>query len=151
VLTSALKHLNKINCKVVCTTHFLEIFSLGLFKDDMDGIKVLRMAVHIPSSVDDDGDPIPLFKLEDGVAESSAGLACAKMAGVNRNVVERAQEILTALKTGHPVEPISSKINLNSISQSNVQRALSFFLSVDSWNKISEDEIARFKENIFNM
>jgi len=109
------------------------------------------MAVHIPSSVDDDGDPIPLFKLEDGVAESSAGLACAKMAGVNRNVVERAQEILTALKTGHPVEPISSKINLNSISQSNVQRALSFFLSVDSWNKISEDEIARFKENIFNM
>ena len=130
---------------------FLEIFSLGLLKDGMDGVKVLRMAVHIPSIEDDDDDPVPLFKLEDGVAESSAGLACAKMAGVDSKIIRRANEILGALKTGNPVEPVSSETNLNSIFQKNVRRVLRCFLAMDSWNKASDDELDNLNETLLYM
>jgi len=53
-----------IKCNVICTTHFLEIFSLKLLSDGVDNVKVLHMAVHIPDSDDDDDDDaVPLFKL----------------------------------------------------------------------------------------
>ena len=49
---------------MICTTHFLEIFSLKLLSDGVDNVKVLHMAVHIPDSDDDDDDDaVPLFKL----------------------------------------------------------------------------------------
>ena len=151
VLTSALKHLIKIKCKVVCTTHFLEIFSLGLLNDNMDGVKFLRMTVHIPVSDDDNDEAIPLFKLENGIAESSAGLVCAKMAGVDGKIIRRAKEILTAVKTGCPVQPISSQNNLNSSCQKNMKLALRHFLSVDNWEDANLEDLVAFQKKVVLM
>lgn len=146
VLTAALKKLLKIKCKVVCTTHFLEIFSLGLLKDGEDGIKVLQMAVHVPDS--DDDNAIPLFKLEKGLAKSSAGLVCAKMAGVHDDVVNRANEILGALKNGNQVKPIPSNLNSNSVFQPAAKAALRQFLSIDSWKDEPMSSISKLQEKI---
>ena len=111
VLTAVLKKLLTVGCKVISTTHFLEIFFLGLLR----GIKVLQMTVYVPDS--EDGNAVPLFKLEDGVANSSVGLVCAKMAGVSKGVIGRSKEILGALKDGQPVLPIPPSLNSNSVFQ----------------------------------
>jgi len=39
-------------------------------------------------------DFVPLFKLKDGISNSSFGLACAKNAGVPLDILERAQQIM---------------------------------------------------------
>ena len=153
VLTSALRKLSTIKCKVVCTTHFLEIFSLGLLKDGVDGIKTLRMAVHVPSS--DEDNPVPLFRLEEGVANSSAGLVCARMGGVKRSVVNRASEILGALKDGTPVQPMADITNDDdrdeSILEPAAKSALRAFLGTDSWSTASNEEVAALQELIVKM
>jgi len=149
VLTSALRQLASIQCKVVCTTHFLEVFSLGLLRDGQDGIKTLRMAVHIPSS--DRDNPVPLFKLEEGVASSSAGLVCARMAGVKRSVVGRANQILGALRDGQAVQPIESMTNTNSVLQSEAKAALRMFLGQAKWNNATNEEVAALQEVIIRM
>ena len=146
VLTAALKKLSGIQCKVICTTHFLEIFSLGLLSDGYDGIKVLQMAVHIPDS--DDDDAVPLFNLEEGVAKSSAGLMCAKMAGVHSDVIGRAREILGALKEGHTVKPIPAKLNSNSAFQPSAKAAIRHFLGVASWTEESDEEVNKLQDKI---
>lgn len=138
-----------MKCKVVCTTHFLEILSLGLLCDGIDGIKALRMAVHVPSSVDDNA--VPLFKLEEGVANSSAGLVCARMAGVNSNIVERAREIITALKEGQQVKPVPESLNSNSIFKPSAKAALRLFLGVDSWADASDEDLRMLQQKVKNM
>lgn len=146
VLTAALKKLSVIKCKVICTTHFLEIFSLNLLIDGRDGVKVLQMAVHIPDS--DDDDAVPLFNLQQGLAKSSAGLVCAKMAGVHIDVVGRAREILGALKEGHTVKPIPAKLNSNSAFQPSAKAVLRHFLGVDSWIDESDEDIKELQNKI---
>lgn len=146
VLTAALKKLSALKCKVICTTHFLEIFSLGLLIDGRDGVKVLQMAVHIPDS--DHDDAVPLFNLQQGVAKSSAGLVCAKMAGVHVDVIGRAREILGALKEGHTVKPIPAKLNSNSAFQPSAKAVLRHFLGIDSWVDESDEEIKELQDKI---
>jgi len=131
---------------VICTTHFLEIFSLRLLVDGVDGVKVLHMAVHIPDS--DEDDAVPLFKLEQGVAKSSAGVVCAKMAGVHEDVTSRAREILGALKSGHQVKPIAANLNSNSVFQPSAKVALRHFLGTDSWKDQSENELNALQQMI---
>lgn len=146
VLTAALKKLITIGCSVVCTTHFLEIFSLKLLSDGQDSVKVLHMAVHIPDS--DDESAVPLFKLEQGTAKSSAGVVCAKMAGVHEDVISRAHEILGALKNGHQVKPIPAKLNSNSVFQAPAKRALRHFLAKYSWKDESDAELEALQRDI---
>ena len=146
VLTAALKKLMTIKCSVICTTHFLEIFSLKLLSDGKDCVKVLHMAVHIPDS--DDNQAIPLFKLEDGTAKSSAGVICAKMAGVHEDVIKRAREILGALKNGHQVKPIPAKLNSNSVFQAPAKRALRHFLANNAWKDESDSELEALQREI---
>jgi len=147
VLTAALKKLMTIGCSVICTTHFLEIFSLKLLSDGQDSVKVLHMAVHISDS-DDDESAVPLFKLEDGTAKSSAGVICAKMAGVHENVISRAREILGALKNGHQVKPIPANLNSNSVFQAPAKRALRHFLAKNSWTDESDAELEALQRDI---
>jgi DNA mismatch repair protein MSH5 len=148
-MTSALQKLARSNCKVVCTTHFLEMFSLGLLKPGQEGIKAVRMSIHVPES--DEDDAIPLFKLEDGVASSSAGLICARMAGLNKKVVDRASEIISALKDGRQVRPLPESINANSPFQPNVKSAIRLFLAVDSWANASDEDLDLLQELICRM
>lgn len=149
VMTSAMQHLAQTRCKVVCTTHFLEMFSLGLLEDSRGGIKAVQMSCHIPES--DEDDAVPLFKLEDGVASSSAGLVCARMAGLNRKVVDRASEIIAALKEGRQVRPLPESVNANSPFQPNVRSAIRLFLAVDSWATATDEDLALLQELVNRM
>ena len=149
VMTAAMRRLAQSRCNIVCTTHFLECFSLGFLEDGKDGIKAVRMRIHVPET--DEDDAIPLFKLEDGVASSSAGLVCARMAGLKRNVVDRASEMITALKQGTQVKPLAESVNANSPFQPNVRSAIRLFLAVDSWTNASDEDINLLQELVGRM
>jgi DNA mismatch repair protein MSH5 len=146
VLTAALKFILSIGCRAICTTHFLEVFSLGLLVDGCDGVKALQMAVHIPDSKDDDA--VPLFRLEEGVANSSAGLVCAKMAGVHLDVISRAQEIIAALNGRNPVKPIAANLNSHATFRQEEKDALRCFLGVSEWANQSEGMIDVLNEKV---
>lgn len=108
------------------------------------------MAVHIPDSNEDDA--VPLFKLGEGVANSSAGLVCAKMAGVHSDVIYRAHEILGALKNGQPVRPIPANINSKFENiQSSAKHALRLFLKVKHWANASGEELDTLHRYIKNI
>jgi Mismatch repair ATPase (MutS family) len=104
------------------------------------------MAVHIPDC--DDEFAVPLFKLEQGTAKSSAGVVCAKMAGVHVDVISRAREILGALKNGHQVKPIPAKLNSNSVFQAPAKRAIRNFLAKNSWKDESDTELEALQREI---
>jgi DNA mismatch repair protein MSH5 len=148
-LTAAIRQLANSGSKVVCTTHFLEIFSLRLLEDGHGGVQALQMMVHLPES--DEEDAIPLFQLLDGVSKSSAGLVCAKMAGVTTSVVKRAHEIIGSMKNGEMVRAVPSHLNSNSVFQPNTRSALRKFLEVRSWKDLSEQELLSLKDNIMLM
>ena len=149
VLTAALKKLSKIKAKVVFTTHYLEVFSLNLIRDGIEGIKASQMAVQIPQTKD--GLARPLFQLRPGFANSSAGLVCAEKAGLNRRVVARAREILEALKDGEQVEPIAEifqpKLNLTKDAHAAVQ----LFLAEPNWQEASMDTLQALLKHICRM
>mmetsp|Transcript_35269 Transcript_35269/g.63523 ORF Transcript_35269/g.63523 Transcript_35269/m.63523 type:complete len:165 (+) Transcript_35269:2395-2889(+) len=149
VMASAMKRLAQSKCKVVCTTHFLEMFSLGILEESKGGIKAVRMSIHVPET--DEDDAIPLFKLEDGVASSSAGLVCARMAGLNRKVVDRASDIIVALKEGKQVRPLPESLNANSPFQPNVKSGIRLFLAVDSWANASDEDLDLLQELVDRM
>jgi len=138
---------------VVCTTHFLEMFSLELLKDGVDGTTVLRMAVHLPNVFDEgmenDDNAVPLFKLERGVAVTSAGLVCAKLAGVSKSVRDRARSILFAMRNVNRLAPVSGEQNSNCFQQSDTKAALRAFATIEEWldSSTSTSELACFIYN----
>jgi len=107
------------------------------------------MAIHEPES--DEENPIPLFKLELGVSETSAGLVCAKMAGVQDSVICRAKEIIQTVKDKKSIHPVQDVINANSVVQTKARSALRMFLSVDSWLTTSSEEIQMLQQCIASM
>lgn len=150
VLTAALKKLSQMRCRVVCTTHLLEVFSLGLLQDGLDGVKANQMAVLVPEN----GATrlaTPLFKLQAGVASSSAGLVCAERAGLQRSVIDRAEEIIHAMKEGGQILPNSKALQHNpSLTQAD-KDAIRFFLSRKSWRDAREEDIRRLMHYISRM
>jgi DNA mismatch repair protein MSH5 len=137
-----------LQCKAICTTHFLEIFSMGLLQDGENGIKALRMAVQVPKTTEEIA--APLFKLEEGVASSSAGLVCARMAGVKNAVIERATEIVQAVKDRRQVKPLPeilrSSLGLSPLAKD----ALGQFISTE-WNNASDDDLNHFLSKVDQM
>jgi DNA mismatch repair protein MSH5 len=129
----------------MCTTHFLEIFSMGLIRDGEDGMKALRMAVHVPETSEEAATP--LFTLEEGVASSSAGLVCAKMAGVKEAVIERAHEIVQAVKDRRKVQPLVEILRGNLDLSIIAKEALDEFIGTD-WKTASDANIDQFLSKV---
>jgi DNA mismatch repair protein MSH5 len=121
---------------------------MGLLRDGESGIKALRMAVQVPGTYEEIA--APLFKLEEGVASSSAGLVCAKMAGVKDAVIERATVIVQAMKERRQVQPLPeilrSSVGLSSLAK----EALGQFISTD-WSGASDDELNDFLSKVDQM
>ena len=124
---------------MVCTTHFIEVFSMNLLKDGENGIKAYQMAVQFPET--DDEEALPLFKLQDGVAASSAGLICAKVSGVKQAVIDRAGEIVSAMKEGEQVQPLP-EVLYGELFESTF--SLLWALRETDWNQASEEYIHGF-------
>ena len=148
LLTAALKRFSTIQCKVLCTTHFLEMFSMGLVIDGRKGIKALQMAVHIPGHSDDDA--VPLFVLEEGVASSSAGLVCAKIAGVKEAVIKRANEIVEAVKERRKVQPLV-EILRSHLDLSTVAKEVLHEFIITNWKDASKESINLFLNKVLTM
>lgn len=141
LLMVALQRLGKIGCKVVCTTHFLEIFSMKLAEEGKDGFAAVQMAIRFP---DNDHDiPEPLFHLEPGVAQSSAGVACAKMSGVKESVVARAAEIISVVKRGEKAKPLSEIIHRRLKSPQVIKDALSAVYG-KQWQNVSDANVMEY-------
>lgn len=145
LLTAALQELSKRGTKVMCTTHFLEIFSMALLRDEFDGVRALRMDVKIPESPDEVA--MPLFKLERGVASSSAGLVCAKIAGVKQSVVKRAGEIIKATKERRKVEPLAEILHRHFGLDDKAEKLLKTFFSTN-WTEADDDIVEFFWEQL---
>eukprot|EP00548_Thalassiothrix_antarctica_P010298 CAMPEP_0194160374 /NCGR_PEP_ID=MMETSP0152-20130528/78354_1 /TAXON_ID=1049557 /ORGANISM="Thalassiothrix antarctica, Strain L6-D1" /LENGTH=863 /DNA_ID=CAMNT_0038870053 /DNA_START=334 /DNA_END=2926 /DNA_ORIENTATION=+ len=153
LLVAVLKKLAKVKCKVVCTTHFLEIFSLNLVRDGIGAIKAIKafqMVVQLPETEDDLGRP--LFQIEDGVAKTSAGLLCARKAGVSKTIINRAKEILNALQNkDETVQPLEELCNPPLDLSEDEREALSIFLSTDKWKDASEEKLRRLMHHVSRM
>jgi DNA mismatch repair protein MSH5 len=148
LLSAALKHFSDVKCKVICTSHFLELFSMGLIVDGVDGIKALRMAVQIPETAEDTAQP--LFTLQEGVASSSAGIACARMSGVKEAVIERAHEVVEAVKKRSKVRPLMEILREELHLTSSARAALVEFFETD-WKASSDSDVDGFLAKIVLM
>lgn len=107
------------------------------------------MAIHLPDSNDQDS-ATPLFKLEKGVASSSAGLVCARAAGVNKRVVNRAKDLIAAMRSGGHVPPDSQVLRAISLSTPS-KEAVRMFIGQDSWKSVGEDDVRVLLQKIGRM
>lgn len=149
VLTAVLKQFAKLKCKVICTTHFLEVFSLNLLRDGVAAMKAFQMEVHLPTSDEDDAKP--LFKIQPGVAKSSAGIKCAEKAGVNKRVLARAAEIVGAMQDGTHLRPIEEICRPSLSLSTDSREALDIFLGVNDWQQASNETLRRLAHHLARM
>lgn len=82
----------KIGCKTLFATHYHELLQL---EEKVDGIKNYQVAVKEKGE-----DIIFLRKILEGGTDESYGIHVAKLAGVPRTVVTRANKILRSLEKG---------------------------------------------------
>ena len=82
----------KIGCKTLFATHYHELLEL---EEKVDGIKNYQVAVKEKGE-----DIIFLRKILEGGTDESYGIHVAKLAGVPKTVVSRANKILRSLEKG---------------------------------------------------
>ncbi len=80
----------KIKARTLVATHFLELTDL---EKNVKGVKNFHMAV-----TKEKGEVVFLYTVVEGSAEGSFGVEVAKMAGLPKEVVERAKEILLSME-----------------------------------------------------
>ena len=82
---------NTIKCKTLFSTHYHELTDM---EQKIPGIK----NVHVSIS-ENDGDITFLHKVMDGAVDKSYGINVAKLAGLPKNVIKRANELLTEFES----------------------------------------------------
>mmetsp|Transcript_38893 Transcript_38893/g.80757 ORF Transcript_38893/g.80757 Transcript_38893/m.80757 type:complete len:223 (-) Transcript_38893:1824-2492(-) len=138
LLVAALKQIASCGATTICTTHFLEIFSMNLLTDGESGVKAHQMTVQIPET--DAQLPYPLFRLRDGVASSSAGLACAQMAGLKPTILERATEIVQATRDRTQVRPLTEILRDSLHFSEDRKSAIIHFVRTE-WEEATSDDV----------
>lgn len=84
---------NNLKCKTLFATHYHELTKL---EGNIEGVKNYSVAV---SEVDD--NIIFLRKIVEGGADQSYGIEVAKLAGLPKDVIDRAKEILSSLENSN--------------------------------------------------
>jgi DNA mismatch repair protein MSH5 len=118
---------------------------MGLVTDGIHGIKASRMAVRIPETIEDTA--VPLFTIEDGVASSSAGIACARMAGVKEAVIVRAHEVVAAVKNRRKVHPLMEILRKELDLSSAAKNTVLEFIDTN-WARASDSDINQFVSRV---
>ena len=91
---AVVEHLHdQIGCRTLFATHYHELTDLA---DILDGVANLNVAVK-----EWEGEVVFLHQIVPGAADQSYGIHVAQLAGVPREVNERAQQILTELEQQH--------------------------------------------------
>jgi DNA mismatch repair protein MutS len=82
-----------VRCRTLFATHYHEMTALAADP---------HIANHSVSARELDGDIVFLHRLVQGPASQSYGVAVAKLAGLPRSVLARADELLTGFESGEP-------------------------------------------------
>jgi len=95
---SILEYVNdKIKCKTLFSTHYHELTSL----DKMSGIK----NVHV-EAFEQDGNITFLHKVKNGSIDKSYGIHVAKLAGMPKELLDRASEVLKVYESNEKETPV---------------------------------------------
>jgi len=100
---AVVEHLHdRLGCRTLFATHYHELADL---ERTLPGVKNLNVAVREWQE-----EVVFLHKIVEGAADKSYGIQVARLAGVPREVVERAKEILSQLENQHLDEAGRPKI-----------------------------------------
>lgn len=91
---SVAEHLHdRVACRTLFATHYHELTDLN---QELSGLENFNVAVK-----EWQDDVVFLHKIAEGAADRSYGIHVARLAGVPREVIERAKDILTRLEAEH--------------------------------------------------
>ncbi|MCR5834066.1 MAG: DNA mismatch repair protein MutS [Selenomonadaceae bacterium] len=91
----------KIHAKTLFATHYHELTDLA---DTSPQIENFSVAVK-----ERNNEVIFLRRIRSGGADKSYGIQVAKLAGLPKSVMKRAEEILKSMETAEPVRPVSNQ------------------------------------------
>ena len=112
---------DQIHCRTLFATHYHELTELT---------KTLPNASNWNVAIREHGDDIVfLHKIIEGPADKSYGIHVAKIAGLPRDVVERAQVILAQLESDHVDE--SGRVKIPERKKKSRDRQLALFIEPD--------------------
>ena len=98
IAQAVIEHIHdKIGAKTIFTTHFHELAAL---EDKLDRVRNFRIEAE-----ERGGEVVFLYTLSPGGCDKSYGINVAKMAGMPRELVKRANAILTELEKRSPSRP----------------------------------------------
>ena len=98
IAQAVIEHIHdKIGAKTIFTTHFHELAAL---EDKLDRVRNFRIEAE-----ERGGEVVFLYTLSPGGCDKSYGINVAKMAGMPRELVRRANAILTELEKRSPSRP----------------------------------------------
>lgn len=87
---------NQIGCKCIFATHFTELTELARFYEGVE-----NKAIQV---VEERSGVVFLHKVIDGVADKSYGIEVAAIAGLPKDIVQRAKEVLDVIVTKSELE-----------------------------------------------
>ncbi|HZG71060.1 MAG TPA: DNA mismatch repair protein MutS [Chondromyces sp.] len=109
---------DRIGAKTLFSTHYHE---LTVLEEELDKLK----NVHV-SAIEQNGNVVFLHKIKDGAADKSYGIHVAELAELPRELIQRANEILTQLEKQEEVPlPAKKGESITIVSEGAAQ--LSFF------------------------
>lgn len=153
LLAATVKHFALHKGSAIFVLHFTEIMDDQILSNElMRSISCFQMQTYNPRSrsssrgggggargddyceAEDPSDwdeCAPLFKLHRGVAQSSQGIACAKSAGVDETILQRASYIKSCVLSHSAIRPIVNTQALDAIRDN--ARLITLFLSTNNW------------------
>jgi DNA mismatch repair protein MutS len=114
---------DRIGCRTLFATHYHELTDLS---KSLDGIRNLNVAVK-----EWEDNVVFLHKIIDGAADKSYGIHVARLAGIPREVNERAKQILAQLESEHLADDGRPKIERRSAKRRRGDLQMTLFAPYD--------------------
>lgn len=117
IAQAVLEYLNTLTPRTLFATHYHELTEL-VSSENLSNVSCLTIDVR-----EHNNDIIFLHKIIPGIANRSYGIAVAKMAGMPRHVVERAEQVLNNLESNSLKTPVKdTKISVKPVVEEEVKK-----------------------------
>lgn len=157
LLGGCIRHFLESRSRAIFALHFTEVFQKDIIDLDQNpSIIPLRMETisessHILDKAENSKDSIdnefvPLYRLRLGVATSSEGFPCAKLAGVSETVLQRAAELKVSIQDMKTINMNPLCLRKDPLQSESMKEILKKFLQCYDWENASKpmiDEIIR--------